>query len=75
MPRFNPFTSNLDYVGQEGQFITEGVNGITTIRWQTAGGLLYDMTIDEDGRVVTTLYTPATGGNVFGPGWLMFITQ
>lgn len=52
--KFNPTTGQLDLVDNAGRFITEGTNGVTTIRWQTSGGFYYDMTVDDTGHVVTT---------------------
>jgi hypothetical protein len=60
--------SNGSILGGILQFITIGTLGITNIRWETAGGLVYDMTIDETGHVVTTL-VGGGGVTMVGP-WL-----
>lgn len=45
----------FDKTGPETGFITVGTSGITTIRWQTTGGYVYDMTVTDAGAVLTTL--------------------
>lgn len=69
----NPFTRKLDYVDDGGPFITVSSTGITTIRWaSTPGGVLYDMTLDDTGHVVTTAV--AAGGGII-PFWFTLIPQ
>lgn len=51
-------------------FITDGANGVTKIRWQsTPGAVLYDMTIDDTGHVVTTAITSAKTWNDLAATW------
>lgn len=53
--------------GSSDSFITDGANGITNIRWQsTPGGVLYDMTVDDTGHVVTTASGAGTTGRSMG---------
>lgn len=56
-------------------FITFGTNGITTIRWQSiVDASLWDMTIDDSGRVVTTsVIVSSTLGTPYG--LLLALTQ
>lgn len=51
--RFNPITGDLDLDSSD-PFITDGIDGITSIRWHASDGSLWDMTIDASGAVVTT---------------------
>lgn len=77
---FNPIggigKGGFDYVGDEDTFVTSGADGVTTIRWRsTPGGILYDMTINDSGNVVTTVVATGsaiTDDDIFGLwGWLI----
>lgn len=57
-------------------FITNGTSGVTTIRWQTTGGYVYDMIVTDAGAVLTTLISSpgSNTGKPIGTGWFMFLT-
>lgn len=72
---YNPLGNNgkgdFDLVSTGGgsgsdPFITDGSVGITNIRFQSSGaGLIYDMTVDDSGAVVTSLVN-MTSGSPYG---------
>lgn len=72
--KFNPITGQLDLVNTSSgsdPFITDGASGITKIRWQSApGAILYDMTINDIGTVITTA-VPASSSPI---GLLLALT-
>lgn len=71
--RFNPITSDLDLDSTGDPFITDGANGVVTIRWQsTPGGNLFDMTLDDTGHVVTTAVVVSAG---IIPIWFTYYPQ
>lgn len=71
MFKFNPTTGELDLVTSD-PFITDGHDGITTIRMQsTPGGIIYDVTVDDTGHLVTTIAAGEAGSPI---GLLLALT-
>lgn len=56
---FNPNTGETGW-SSDPPFITNGDDGITSIRWEASDGSLWDMTIDTSGAIVTTQYIPVS---------------
>lgn len=56
-------------------FITTTTDGVTSIRWHsTPGGILYDMTLDDTGVVVTTAFSTGGGSSGMAMGLLLTLT-
>lgn len=72
-----PDPSNLTYdpylgairMSDGNSFITNGASGILTIRMQTSGGYVYDMSVDDTGAWVATLVSSPGTSNYYYSLW------